>query len=270
MEQQITFRQQAATAAELYEQTFVPAIAEPAGGPLLELADLRPGERVLDLACGSGAIARRAAAAVGPDGSVAGVDVSPDMIAVAREVAVADHPLIEWHEADAASLPLTADSIDCVLCQMGLMFVGSAALPEVQRVLRPGGRFVLNTPGPIQPLFEILDRALVQHVDPDLGGFVRAVFSLHDPDGIAAMLGDAGFHGIHVESRTVALDLPTPSELLWGYIGSTPLGSCVDPASGEAKQELEAEVVDRWQAFVGDDGRLVLGQPMLYAEGRTS
>lgn len=272
MNQQATFQQQTGNAAELYEQTFVPDIAEPVSTHLMALADLQPGERVLDLACGSGIIARKAAATVAPTGSVVGVDVSADMIAVARTHTPRGGATIAWHEADAAALPLDVDSVECVLCQMGLMFVNDrdAALAEVRRVLRPGGRLALDTPGAIQPPFEIFDRALVQHVNPDLGGFVRAVFSLHDPDGIAAMLRGAGFDDVDVETRVVELRLPTPAEFLWQYIGSTPLAMFVGSAPDDARRALEEDVVDQWQEFVDDDGHLRVDQPIVYATGTSS
>ncbi len=270
MNTRATFEHQTGNAAELYDRTFVPAIAEPASDRLMHLAALQADERVLDLACGTGIIARKAATAVGPSGSVVGVDVSSDMIAVARAHDAAEPP-IDWHVADAASLPFEDESFDVVLCQLGLMFVDrDAALAEARRVLRPGGRFVANTGGAIQPLFEILDQALVRHVNPDLGGFVRAVFSLHDPEDVAVLLQDAGFDHVRAESRTVHLELAPPADFLWAYIGSTPLGAFVGPAPDEAQRALEDGVVARWQEFVGDDGRLTVDQPMVDVVGISS
>lgn len=254
--------------AEFYESAFVPAIAVPISGRLLDLAHLQPGERVLDLACGTGIVARLAATRVGSTGAVVGVDNSPDMIAVARR-SPPGGAAMEWHEADAESLPLARDSVDCVLCQVGLMLISdqAAALAEVRRVLRPGGRFVASTPGAIQPLFEVLGQALAQHIDPHLEGFVRAVFSLPDPDAVAALLRDAGFVGVEAEERTITADLPGPARFLWDYVGSTPLGFVVAEAPEEAARALERDVVERWQAFVDGAGRLVLNQPMVYATG---
>ncbi len=255
-------------AAELYESAFVPAVAIPVSGRLLDLARLRPGERVLDLACGTGIVARLAATRVEALGAVTGVDSSPDMIAVARRSPAAG-AAVEWREADAASLPLAADSFDCALCQMGLMLISdpAAALAEVLRVLRPGGRFVASTPGAIQPLFEVLGDALSRHIDANLGGFVRAVFSLHDPDAVAATLRDAGFAGVEAEERTVALDLPGPARFFGDYVGSTPLGYFVAEAPGEVRRALERDVVERWQELVDASGRLALDQPMVYVTG---
>jgi hypothetical protein len=153
---------------------------------------------------------------------------------------------------------------------MGLMFFAdrSAALDEVRRVLRTGGRFVVNTPGPMQPLFEILDRALADHIDPDLGRFLRAVFSLHDADGLAAVISDAGFDDVEVHVRRVTLDLRSPTDFLWDYLGSTPLAPFLASATDQARRALADDVVEQWQVYVGDDGRLQVTQPVLYSTSR--
>ena len=104
---------------------------------------------MVDVACGTGVVARLAAARVGPAGAVTGVDVTPGMLAVARSIS-ADGPPIEWHEASAGKLPLPDASADVVLCSLGLQFFPDreAALREMRRILVPGGRLAVNAPGP--------------------------------------------------------------------------------------------------------------------------
>ena len=92
-----SFREYSGSAARLYQEFFVPAIATPASGELLRAADLQTGERVVDVACGTGVIARAAAEVVGPNVAVVGVDVEPDMLAVAAEEP-ANGAEIEWTE----------------------------------------------------------------------------------------------------------------------------------------------------------------------------
>jgi ubiquinone/menaquinone biosynthesis C-methylase UbiE len=101
------------TSADAYEQLLVPAIFEPWARGLVDLADPRPGERVLDVACGTGAVARAAARRVGADGTVTGVDVNAGMLATARATDAA----IEWRQADASALPFSDRTFDVVLCQ---------------------------------------------------------------------------------------------------------------------------------------------------------
>lgn len=115
-----SYRNFTGTGAQNYQRYFVPAIAEPVSADLLRTADLQAGERVVDVACGTGVIARRAAEQVGPTGSVIGIDVAPDMIEVAESAPPPAGSRVEWYASDAASLPLADESCDVVLCQMGL------------------------------------------------------------------------------------------------------------------------------------------------------
>lgn len=264
----LSYRQFTGSAAENYERYFVPAIGRPVSGDLLRAADLQPGERVVDVACGTGLVSRLAATAVGPQGSVTGVDVSPDMIAVAQQTTVDDGAPIEWQVADAQDLPLADESYDVVLCQMGLMFMEdkALALAEMKRVLRDDGRLILNLPGRIQPPFEIMEQAIVRHIDPDLGGFVRVVFSMHDRPTIAALLGSAGFEEVSVVEATTQLRLPAPAEFLWQYINLTPMAPFVQRASEAARGALEQEVVGKWEPYV-EGGATIVEQPMLIVGG---
>lgn len=263
-----TYRHYSGSSAELYQSFFVPSIAEPVSGELLQTTDLQPGERVVDVACGTGIITRAAAERVGPTGTVTGIDIAPDMLAVAAGTPAAGAP-IEWHQADAASLPLPDASCDVALCQMGLMFMENraAAVSELHRVLAPGGRVVINTPGRIVALFEAVEQAIVEHIDPQLGAFVSAVFSMHDPDVLVALLRDAGFHDVAGREYTATFDLPGPAEFLWNYINLTPMGPLVAEAPEDAKTTLERQVVDAWQPHVVD-GRIPLEQTMALAHGR--
>jgi SAM-dependent methyltransferase len=263
----VSYQHFTGTAAENYQRDFVPAIATPVSRELLRAADLQPGERVLDVACGTGLIARLAAERVGATGSVTGVDIAGDMIDVAKSVP-APHA-IDWHIADAAALPLPDKAVDVVLCQMGLMFMENrvAAIAEMARVLVPMGRVVINTPGRIQPLFATLERSIVDHISPDLGGFVGAVFSMHDPEAVAALLRDCGLREVSARVATATFRLPVPAEFLWQYINLTPMAALVQQAPEPAKAAMEKQFVDGVQPHVVD-GVTVVEQPMVIATGR--
>ncbi len=126
-------------AAEIYQRALVPAIFGPWAPRVVELAGLRPGERVLDVACGTGVVARLAAEAVGADGRVAALDMNPGMLAVAAAVP-AKGAAIEWIEGSAEALPFADAGFDAVCCQLGLQFPDrEGALHEMARVAVPGG-----------------------------------------------------------------------------------------------------------------------------------
>jgi ubiquinone/menaquinone biosynthesis C-methylase UbiE len=257
------------SAAENYQRYFVPTIATAVSAELLRTADLKTGERVVDVACGTGLIARLAAQRVGPTGSVTGIDIAPEMIDVAKSVEAVPEPRIDWRVADAKALPLPDESYDVATCQMGLMFMDdrSGALAEIRRVLVPGGRIVVNTPGRIQPVFQHMEEAIVEHINPDLGVFVRAVFSMDEPDTLTSLLTDAGFHDVSASETSATLRLPAPAEFLWQYINLSPMGSFVANAPEAARSAMEEQVVKRWRPYVVDGG-VVVEQPMIVATGR--
>ncbi len=229
-----------------YERYFVPAIGVPVARDLLTAADLRPGERVLDAACGTGVVARLAAERVAPGGSVAGLDPNPGMIAVARDSSPAGSS-IDWYEAPGEKIPLPDASFDVVLCSMGLQFFADreAGLKEFLRVLVPGGRLVAGLPGPTPPPLEIMADALAKHIGPECASFVQAVFALHDPDELRELARRAGFHDIQTRSSVVPLRLPPPGEFLRQYLSSTPLGAAVAQADDEIRAALETDFAER-------------------------
>jgi ubiquinone/menaquinone biosynthesis C-methylase UbiE len=253
--------------AESYERYFVPALADPLARDLIEVAALRSGERVLDVACGTGVVARLASEQVGSAGTVEGLDPNPAMLAVARST-TPPGTTIEWHQASAESMPLPEASFDAVLCQIGLQFVPDkhAAVREMRRVLVPGGRLIFSVPGPTPPLFEVLEGALAQHVAGEAAAFVRLVFSLDDPAEARELLADAGLRDVSVQVDTKSLRLPPAKEFLWQYVQSTPLADALAQANDEARAALERDVVAGWESFTNEDV-LRLQVRMLVARG---
>jgi ubiquinone/menaquinone biosynthesis C-methylase UbiE len=241
------------TAAENYERFFVPAIGRPVAEDLIAAADLQPGERVLDVACGTGVVARLAAEAVAPSGKVKGLDVNPGMLAVAQKEAPRD-TCIEWCEASAESMPLEDGAFDVVLCQMGLQFVPNklAALREMRRVLVSGGRAYVTVPGPKPRLFAVMTDALARHINPEAASFGDLVFSMNDAGELRELLRSAGFRDISVQSKPKGLSVPAPADFLWQYLYSTPLAEKVSQLDEDTRDALECDVCVKWEEFVTD------------------
>jgi ubiquinone/menaquinone biosynthesis C-methylase UbiE len=237
--------------AQNYERYFVPAIGAPVALDLVESAALRPGERVLDVACGTGIVARLVAERVGPKGTVAGLDINPGMIAVARQ-ATQPGARIDWYESPAEAIPLQDDKFDVVLCGMGLQSFPDkqAALREIRRVLVTGGRFVANVPGPTPPILKVMDEEIARHINSESAAFVRAVFSLHDAEDLRTLARDAGFTGVDIWSAVKPLRLPLPADFLWQYIYSTPLANAIAQVDEDHRAALESDFVTRCQRFV--------------------
>jgi len=256
------------SAAERYERFFVPAIGAPLAADLIETAALRPGQRVLDVACGTGIVTRLAAERLGDSGQLVGTDVNPGMLEVARSVA--DGTPIEWREANAESLPLEDESFDVVLCQMGLQFIPNrlAASREMRRVLASGGHVVLNLPGPAPEPMAIFADALARHVDPKVASFLNLVFSLYEPHEVHEIMESAGFREIDVRRATKRLRVPPPEQFMWQYIQSTPMAGVFAELDKERRSALERDVCTQWQEHCSDDGAMRLEVPMTTAIGR--
>jgi len=239
------------TAAENYQRFFVPFIGGPVAEDLIEVARLQPGERVLDVACGTGVVTRLAAERLGAASLVAGLDVNPAMLAVAR-AETPSNISIDWYEASVESMPIEDEVFDVVLCQMGLQFVPDkmAALREMRRVLSPGGRVHVTVPGPKPAIFGIMTDALAHHLSPEAASFVDLVFSMHDVDALSELMRSAGFRAVDVQAKPKDLRLPAPRDFLWQYIRSTPLAEATAQADTRKLDALERDVCARWQEFV--------------------
>ena len=163
---------------------------------------------MLDVACGTGIVARMARERVGPAGHVIGVDPSVPMLAVARQVA----PDIDWREGNATALPLGDDEqVDVVLCQQGLQFIAdkTAAAREMRRVLSNRGRVAVATWRPLEdvPMCRDLHAVAARH----LGAVVDQRHTFGVAAEVVALLREAGFHDVRAETvaRTVHFDDPT-------------------------------------------------------------
>jgi SAM-dependent methyltransferase len=185
--------------SEAYEKQLVPALFLPAAQILLEHAQPQPDERVLDVACGTGIVARLTAPAVGERGSVTALDISPPMLVVARGLPQPDGAKIDWRDGSALSLPFTDASFDLVLCQQGLQFFPDqlTALREMRRVLKPGGRVLVAVQQGLEqnPIYREFNAALVRHLGMPA---LAAPFSMGDAGQLERLLTDAGFTRIEV------------------------------------------------------------------------
>jgi SAM-dependent methyltransferase len=203
--------------ARAYEDYFVPAIFTPWARRLVAHATPRPGERVLDVACGTGAVARQVAPLVGAEGTVVGVDVAPGMLAVARAVAAPAGAAIQWREGEAGALPADDGAFDLVLCQQGLQFFPdrAGAAREMRRALRDGGRAVLAVWKGLeyQPLYAALIEAEARHLGrpvADLAG----PFSLGDALDLHTVLAASGFGSVRVQEETATVRFPSPERFV--------------------------------------------------------
>jgi ubiquinone/menaquinone biosynthesis C-methylase UbiE len=240
--------QVAGSAPEVYERELVPAVFAVWAPILVELAQPRPGERVLDVACGTGIVARTVAKHVGPTGAVVGVDLNPGMLSVARSVAVMDSQSavpLQWQEANADKLPFPDKSFNVVYCQLGLQFFAdrAAALREMHRVLGAEGRLALMVWRGIHesPGFAVLAESLEQHIGQAAAAIMRAPFGLSDADELAALVRIAGFQDVAIQQRVGTVRFPSVENFVLNYVAGSPLAGLVSQADDAARRALIAD-----------------------------
>jgi ubiquinone/menaquinone biosynthesis C-methylase UbiE len=184
---------------EIYEQAIVPPLFRPWVDATLDAVELSRGDQVLDIACGTGIVARVAKERLGAGATVVGVDASPLMIAVARRTA----PDIDWREGSAGELPLDAEEqFDVVVCQQGFQFFPDrvAAAREMRRALRSGGRLAVSTWRPDEeiPFGLELRRVAERHA----GAIVDRRHGFGDAAALEAVLREVGFRDVQSTKLT--------------------------------------------------------------------
>ncbi len=221
--------------AESYESYMVPTLFAPWAARLVRSANPGPDERVLDLACGTGVVARHVARRLGSKGTITGLDLSPHMLAVARTAAEREGLAIDWREGRAEQLPFPEKSFDLALCQFGLMFFTdrSLALAEVRRVMANGGRAFLS-------VWQGLDRhpfyrKLHNVIQKRLGlSALQDIFALGQISELRTLMTDAGFQRVEIEPVSMTARFPNPEGFLAGEID-------VDTAAIPSMQTFDAE-----------------------------
>jgi SAM-dependent methyltransferase len=235
----------AGSVAENYQQHLVPAIFEPWARDLVDLAAPRLGERVLDVACGPGVVARLAARRAGPD-QVTGLDINPGMVAVARSLP-SELP-ISWREGSALQMPFPDEAFDVVLCQQGVQFFPdrAAGLREMRRVLVPGGRVVLAVWGPIErsPGYAALAPALERHISAAAAAAARSPFSLWDIGELRHVMAGAGLREVEVHSPTKMLRFSSPAEFVSQYAWASPIAAALGDANASVLDPVIRDVAE--------------------------
>ena len=196
-------------AATAYETLFVPALFQEWAPRVVAAAQIQPGQRVLDVACGTGVLAREAMRRVGGSGRVVGLDINPGMLAVASRLA----PGVEWREGTAEALPFPESSFEAVVSQFGMMFFSDQrqALVEMLRVLAPGGHLAIavwdsldNTPAYAEEL-ALLEREAGRRAADAL----RTPFVLGDKDALAGLFASAGVAEVMITTHQGMAHFPS-------------------------------------------------------------
>jgi len=246
------------SAAEVYEEFFIPALFHAWPDQVAEAAGIRPGRRVLDVATGTGVLARAVAERVAPGGTVVGIDINDGMLAVAKRVA----PHIDWRLGRAEALPFDAASFDAVVSQFGLMFFEDrvAALREMWRVLRPGGRLAVavwdaldHTPG-YAAMVDLLLRLFGEEAAEGL----RAPYNLGDVTQLRALFEAADIPGAAIQTLPGTARFPSIDAWMFTDIKGWVLADRLDEAQF-ARLLKEAQLA--LAPFVTAEGSVAFSAP---------
>jgi len=234
------------SAAESYEKYLVPVIFVPWAENLLGRADLTPETRFLDVACGTGIVARMARERIGPNGRIVGADVNPDMLRVARQLS--DGANIEWVQSDAADMPLEDDSFDVLTIQQGLQFFPDkpAALAECRRMLKPGGMAVMCMVATKEenPLISAQVAALEKKFGAQVSGAIRAVCGLSNADEIRDLFDGAGFSDVEIQREALPLHHPDAVEFSAGFILATPAAGAIAALPEDEQAQIVKDILE--------------------------
>jgi len=247
--------------AEVYDEQFVPALFRPFSGIVADSAGIGAGQRVLDVACGTGVLACTAAQRVGSTGAVVGLDANPEMLAVARRKPVP----VEWVDGRAEALPFPDASFDAVVSQFGMMFFDdrAGALREMRRVLHRGGRLAVAVCDAVEhsPGYAALATLLQRLFGARVADAFRAPFAIGDPALLRSLCGQAGLGQADIAAKTATVRFPSIEALVSTERACVwTLGGLLD--TGQFERLLD-EAQGVLQPFVEPGGSVAFAMPAL-------
>ncbi len=247
-------------AAQYYENFWHKQL-KPAQDLLLDMAKLKRGEKVLDIASGTGLVSFRALDKVGNDGFVLGTDISDKMIEISSVIAQEKKlTAIRFERMDAEGLKIADNSFDVVICALGLMYVPDPlqALKEIFRVLKPGGRAVAAVWGKRDhcgwaEIFDIVDKRVASEVCP-------MFFNLGNPDVLRLSLQTVGFTNISSQTISSTLDYSNAGEACGAAFAGGPVALAYNKFSDVVKEEAHAEYLASISRYKNGDAYKVPGE----------
>ncbi len=242
-----------------YEKYIVPAYTGAWAKEIVNRACLNEGEKILDVACGTGLVARIAAEKQSCSDLIFGVDVNEVMIKKAQEIEKG----ISWHNNDVTDLPFFDNFFDVILCQQGLQyFPGSdLALKEMNRVLAENGRILISVWRPIKysPFYESLCKILEEYVDANAGSMLSAAFAFGDYEKLKSLFVNAGFNNININIVVKQMSYSPFEEFVIGGIMASPFSKDIQRMQESKQEEMLLEIYNSNLNYIDDNG---LAAPM--------
>src|SRR5688572_13542128 len=242
-------------AAEVYESCFVPAIFGAWAGRVAGAAEIGAGNKVLDVGCGTGVLAREALRRVAPTGQVVGLDLNAGMLAVAART----EPAIDWRQGDAAALAFDAASFDVVVSQFALMYFPGrvASLREMWRTLAPGGRLAVAAWASIDHArgYQILVDIAARQCGRKAADVLAAPFVLGDRAELTKLFVESGIAGAKVTLHAGSVRFPSIEQFIRIEVKGSPLA---DLLSDDAMSALVTESESALAEFIAPSGEVIM------------
>ncbi len=248
---------------EAYEKYIVPAFSGVWAQDIVDRADLRKGDRILDVGCGTGIVSRYAYKSLGDFGHITGVDVNETVIKKAREICPPNVTPIKWKQSNVDAMPFPDAGFDVVLCQQGLQYFTdrTLALKEINRVLVPEGRLVFSVWRSLKyfPFYSALHRALEQYVSKEAASILASAFALGDPKELRGLFESAGFKNIDVCLVIRQMRYPSLEDFLIGGFVASPFANEILALTKSKREEMFQAVQNSISDYIDDRG---LAAPM--------
>ena len=244
--------------AEAYERHLVPQFMAQGAQILVSLAGLGEGDRVLDVATGTGIVARTAAPVVGATGSIDAVDLNTSMLAVARKQSAGLQPAITWRLGDAHDLPYRDATFDVVFCQQGLQFFRErdTALAEMYRVLVPGGRVAVSLMRSVEhnPSYRILADVVARYLDPEAGATLVSPFARISTAELRDLMTATGFREVQIIHGHAPARYESVEEFARLEASSSPLATSFGALPEHERETLLQDLRVALGDYVDDQG----------------
>lgn len=247
---------------ETYERIIVPTWMADWTSDLIEAGGVGPKKRVLDVACGTGIVARQAAGLIGPGGRIAALDLNEGMLRVGNQCAGSEGATaIEWHQSDVSRMPFSSAEFDIVLCQQGLQFFPdkAAALQEMKRVLAPQGTLALSVWGRPEkcPHVTAICDVFSEYFGEDSIRIFKIASSLSNPAVLQNLVHEAGFSNIRIQSSVKFSRHPSLAELLPAYFSALPVAPQIAALTEEERTRMFSSIVTKLADWRENDGLAV-------------
>ncbi len=245
-------------AAAIYEEQKVPAIFLPLAEATLNSVPLLGDDTVLDVACGTGIVARKARQRIGPSARIVGADLNEGMIETARNLADPLSQSCEWYTADVVNLPFDDGAFSVAFCQQGIQYFPNreAAVQEIKRVLAQGGRMAFTVWSEANDFFKSLAMSLSRHVNDEVAERSLAPFA-YSGSALVSLLSEQGLGNVSAQILTVERAIKNPKIEIPKEIMGNPVGPFVEEKGDAVMRTIVDEVIASLSGYQHGSGLVI-------------